>query len=180
MKLTAAELAGRVKVKPNGKVSVKTHLEFTGPDGPPHIPATFFKSKYPRTEKKDHLSDKAREFVKNRKKYRPPAGKPAPGTIEGLKAKVKERQLASFRKMQSAYNGLNSLNSEQLAVPHTAKAAFDGVGTIGSTHPASFATSIFRQHLAKPPINLSNHPDKLVEIRQTEKNTFNRTFQAKT
>ena len=160
----------------NGKVSVKTHLEFTGPDGPPHIPATFFKSKYPPSAKQDPLSEKAREFVQNRNKFRPLAEKSAPGTLDFLKAKVKERQLASFRKMSSAYKGLNSLNSETCAFPKTAKAANDGLGLLGSTHPASFATSIFRNDLAKPPVNLSNHPTKLVQIRNSEQNAFNRTF----
>jgi hypothetical protein len=90
-KVEQAACTGRVKCKPNGMVSVKTHLEFTGPDGPPLIPATFFKSKYPPSAKRDPLSEKAREFVQNRNKFRPLAEKSAPGTLDFLKAKVKER-----------------------------------------------------------------------------------------
>lgn len=78
--------------------------------------------------------------------------------------------------MSTAYTGLKTLNSEQLTFPKTAKAANDGLGQLGSTHPSSFANSIFREGLNKPPVNLSNHPNKLVKIRESEKNTFNRTF----
>ena len=39
---------GKITITGTGKVSVETHLEFSGPDGPPLIPNPFFRSIHPK------------------------------------------------------------------------------------------------------------------------------------
>ena len=77
------------------KVFIKTPFTFMGPQGAPKIPQSFFHGRNPPAQKQDNTSERVKEFLCNKRKFKNPESskkEPPGGMLDFIKEKVKERE----------------------------------------------------------------------------------------
>ena len=69
-----------------------------GPEGAPKIPQKFFRERNPPRPIVDNTSDRIKEFLSNKKKFKNPLNKyNEPEMLDFIKVKMAERELSSYK-----------------------------------------------------------------------------------